>query len=202
MDEKLAVFKEKSGLERENGFLKEKLAELKTREDLCEVIFEENQNFKNALSRNDSRQLILASVISRPGFGSYNSLIVDAGTKDGVKEGTVATAYGNILMGYVSEVGYGTSRIKLISFPEQETNVYIHEGIAAIAVGLGSENAEITLPYDVDIKIGSGITTLDTYPLLLGFVEKIFKEPTNPFQKIIFRTPVNIQEIRYLYLIK
>ncbi len=198
----LAGFKAKSALEKENGFLKEKLAQLETKESLSDSVFDENRNLKGVLLRDDKRQFILASIISRPGFGSYNYLTIDAGTKDGVKEGTVATAYGDVLMGYVSEAGYMTSQVKLISFPDKETNVYIQNSVSAIAVGLGGENAEIILPHDVDVKIGSSITTLDTHHLLLGFAEKIIKEPTDPFQKIIFRIPVNIQELRYLYLIK
>ncbi len=117
------------------------------------------------------------------------------------------TAFGDVLLGHIADVAPDSSRVKLVSYPGRETNVYIQgqdfsPGLSAIGVGLGGENMEITLPGDIEIAEGRNITTFDTSPLLLGAVEKIVRKPADPFQKIIFHLSINIQELNHVYIIK
>ena len=52
-----------------------------------------------------------------------------------------AIAYGSVLIGHVAEVFSGASKIKLVSYPGEETNLFIENGkISAIGLGLGGGN--------------------------------------------------------------
>jgi rod shape-determining protein MreC len=197
-----SVFKEKRGLKDENISLKQKILELQTKQKFVNALLEENKRLKSVFSFDEKRSLVIASIISRPGYGIYNALVIDAGSKEGVEEGMIVTAFGNVLLGYVVDVMPNISRVKLVSYPEEETNVFIGGRVSAIAVGLGGENMEVALPNDLSIKVGDNITTFGVNSLFLGIVEEIIKSPADPFQKIIFRLPLNIQELRFVYLIK
>ncbi len=197
-----SVFLSKRGLQNDINSLKEKIMELETRNQEVDMLRKENDELKSALLRTDGKQMILASIISRPGYGIYNSLLIDAGSKSGVQTGMRVTAFGTVLLGYASDVSENSTRVKLVSFPDLETNVYMNGTTSAVAKGMGGENLEITLPNAIEVAEGGAITTLDTDFLLLGRADRIIKSPNDPFQKIIFRIPVNIQELRHVYLIK
>lgn len=195
------VFYDKKDLEQENKDLKEKINEMQANLLSLEILENENKELKNLLSRTDEDQYIIGYVLSRPPQSPYDILIADIGSKNNIEEGMEVTAYGNILIGYVSEVFSKTSKIKMISFSKNETNaVLLNLNIPVIAIGQGNGNFEIELPKDVEIQQGEKVVTLGEKPLLLGIVEKIESSPTDPFQKIYFRTPINIQELKHIMI--
>lgn len=202
VENKIALLKNKEEIKNENNFLRQKILELETKEKFFQPLFEENKKLKEALSIIDEKKLILASILSRPGYGIYNSLIIAAGTNQGVEKGMPVTAFGNVLLGYVSETTSDAGKVKLISYPEEEINILIDNRITGIAIGLGGENMKIILPNDIKIEVGNNISGLGARSLLLGVVEEIIKKPTDPFQEILFRLPINIQEIQNVFLIK
>ncbi len=203
LNNNISVFKVKKELQEENNFLKEKVKEMEIRGQFSEIILNENEELKALLSQPKvDRELTMAYILARPGYGLYNSLIVNKGSKHGVKEGTMVVAFGSVLLGYISDVLPDTSRVRLISHPEEETNVFIENSVSAIAVGQGGENMEISLPHDVEVDVGNKILTFGNEPLFLGVVEKIIRESADPFQRIIFRLPINIQELQRVYLIR
>jgi cell shape-determining protein MreC len=148
-------------------------------------------------------------IISRPPQSPYDILIIDAGSDNEVKAGMLVTAYGNVLLGYVAEVFPSTSKVKLISFSNEETNVLIESAgtgtstaISAIAVGRGGENLEIKLPSSIAINSGDQVKTMGNFPFIAGTIEKVEISLSDPFQKLFFRLPVNIQELKYVMIEK
>jgi rod shape-determining protein MreC len=198
----IVLFLSKKELQAENIFLKQRVSELEATGELSKFFEEENLEIKESFSYDKRRGLMISSILLRPGYGIYNSLIIDSGSDEGVENGMSAIAFGNVFLGYVFETTSSTGKVKLISFPGEETNVFVGNKISAIAVGLGGENLEIVLPHNVDVRKGDIITTLDTNPLYLGTVSEIKRDLADPFQRIIFRLPVNIQELRYVFLVK
>lgn len=200
-DKNFSFLKNKKTLEEENIFLREKVQELETNLLSCQALEEENKELKNALSRNKEQRYLIAFVLSRPPQSPYDVLIIDAGSNNGIENGMEVTAYGDILIGHVNEVFAKTSKVKLISFPQEETNaMMLDANVPVIAVGQGSGNFEINLPKAVEVKEGEKVVALGINPLLLGIVEKIKSNPSDPFQKILFRLPVNIQELNYVMI--
>jgi cell shape-determining protein MreC len=140
------------------------------------------------------------SVISRPPQSPYDILIIDDGSDSGVRQGAKALFSTDVLLGYVSEVFGKTSKIKLVSFPGEETSVMIEPvsggtKISALAVGRGGGEMEIKIPSAIEIHSGDLIKTPGNYPLILGAVEKIETNLSDPFQLILFRLPINLQEL-------
>ncbi len=199
----ISMLKNKKELQTENNFLKDKIKEMEASVYLSEIILNENKELKILLSHDsDSRELMLAYVLAKPGYGVYNSLIINKGSNHGVEEGTMVVAFDNVLLGHVSEVLSNTSVVRLISHPGEENNVFIENSVSAIAIGQGGENLEINLPHDVDVEVGYKILTFGSESLFLGVVEKIIREPAGSLKKIIFRLPINIQELQRVYLLR
>lgn len=191
------LFKNKRSLEEELDYLREKNIELENGAILLESVRKENEELKILLSRPDKKSYILGSIISRPPQSPYDIVVVDAGSDNGVKKGMKAVAYGSILLGHIAEVFSNSSKIKLVSYPGEETNLFMENGkISAIGLGLGGGNIEVKIPSSVKINSGDKINTEGTSRYLLGTADKIEADALNPFQKIIFRMPVNLNELQ------
>lgn len=199
--ENLFLLEEKKNLENENKLLRKQLEEIKIKSALFEGDGKDNEKSRSVASKKSGQKYLSAPILVRPPQSPYDALIVDAGSRDGVKKGMIATAYGDVFLGYVSEVFGRTSKITLISFPKRETNVMLaSSSISAIAVGKGGGNFEIVLPRSIKISPGEAVLTLGRNQMLVGIVEKIIADFSDPFQKILFRLPVNIQELKYVIL--
>ncbi|MDO8555479.1 MAG: rod shape-determining protein MreC [bacterium] len=198
----LLILREKKDLELETISLREKISAFEADRESFKTVLKENEEFKNIFGRKENKELLLVYVLARPGYGLYNGLIIDAGKKQGVEAGMAVTAYGDFLLGYVEETSGDSSKVKLISFPEKELNVFIEGKVAALAKGLGGETMQIVLPRDIEISLGDRILINSLPSFFVGAVEKTIIEPADPFQKIIFHLPVNIQELQRVYLIK
>lgn len=201
----LVSLKDKKDLQDENFSLRGKISELETKNMILSGNFlkSEDGSDQNILVGSDSQKFLTASVIFRPPQTPYDMLIIDSGSNQGIKEGMQAIVFGNILLGYVAEVFPDTSKVELISSFHEETNVVLESSnIPAIAVGLGGENFEIILPRPISVNLGERIIKLGNQPLLVGIVEKIENQNADPFQKIIFRLPLNIQYLKSVSLLK
>lgn len=199
------LFKNKQFLNEELNFLKEKNIELENETILLESVKRENEELKTMLSRSDKKSYILGFVISRPPQSPYDTIVADVGSDNGVWRGMKAIAYSNVLIGHAVEVFSGVSKIKLISYPGEETNLVIeteNAKISAIGLGLGGGNIEVKIPSSVKVNSGDEITAEGAFRYLLGLADKIEIDPLNPFQKIIFRIPVNLNELQKIGLEK
>lgn len=201
----LAYFKEKKSLEAENNEIKEKLNELESRKLFCLNTEKENEELRTSLFRANAKkkEYIIAAILKRPPEIPYDTAILDAGADNGVVVGMTVTAYGETLIGHIAEVFKNSSKVKLISFPQEETSVILGGSNTAIsAKGKGGENLEISLPREITVNNGELITTPGINGLVVGVVEKIESDPSNPFQKIIFRLPTNIRQLKNVMIEK
>jgi len=197
------LFRNKQSMGEELNYLREINIELENEIILLESTKKENEELKILLSRPEKKSYILGSIISRPPQSPYDMIVIDAGSDAGVKNGMRAVAYGSVLIGHVVEVFTNTSKIKLVSYPGEETNLIMENGkISAIGLGLGGGNIEVKIPSSVKINSGDKINTEGTSHYLLGTADKIEADALNPFQKIIFRMPVNLNELQKIGLEK
>lgn len=195
--------KNKKNLFAEANDLRIRNAELENEFLMTEFLRKENEELKSLFSQTNKKNYILGSIISRPPKVPHDMIIIDAGSDNGVAEGMRVLAYSNTMIGMVAEVFPKISKIKLISFSGEETNVFFEEEkVSAPAVGLGGGNLEIKMPSSFKIKSGGKILTDGTFPLIIGEVGKIEIDLLNPFQKILFRLPVNLNEIRSVLIEK
>lgn len=194
------ILKDKEALAEENSKLKEKISELESDLLSLDVLKEENSELKSVLGRkNSGRRSMTASVILRPPQVPYDIIIIDIGADSGVKEGMQVGAYGDILLGFVDKVFEDKARVRFYSSPGQEINVLINKSnIFSIAGGRGGGNFEIILPRVDEVEIGSLVVTPGSNQFIIGIVEFIEADMADAFQKVLFRTPLNIQELKWV----
>lgn len=190
----------KQTLSDENTMLKEQLANMTLKLEDRNLLVSENNELKEILGRKGERNLVLASILSKPNRSPYDTLIVDTGEESGIFIGQKVYVE-STLIGYVAEVYGASSKIILYSSPGESFDVFVGEGqIQAKATGRGGGNFEITLPRETAVPVGSEIALPGIKPVVLGYVEHIISDPRDPFQRILIRGPVNIQELKWVQI--
>jgi cell shape-determining protein MreC len=191
LQSKKTLYAKAEDLLKENAILK---AEVQDRD----ILAEENMKLQELFNRKpEKKEFIYASILARPGFFAYDSLIVGAGERDGVEAGELVYAGEYSTIGVVSEVYSAASRVTLFSNPGQETEILIGESSTTpgIALGKGAGNFEIKLPSAITIKEHEPIRLANDSHIILGEVTTIKTDPADSFQKVLFTLPVNIQEL-------
>ena len=195
-------FQTKKTLSDSNQLLKKENLKLSAKAFKADILERENSELLNLLGKKPETDFLIAAILFRPPSSDFDTFIIDVGQKDGVQKGMKVTAYGDILLGEISETFAGASKVKLYSYYETQINIFFEKAnFYAPAFGRGGENFEITLAKDIDIEIGEKILTADLRPFILGEVQKIIKSESAPFQKIYFRYPINLNELRYIYIL-
>jgi hypothetical protein len=106
-------------------------------------------------------------------------------------------AFGEVIESFANE-----SRVVLYSSAEQITNVTIGpENISAEAEGIGGGNFKIFLPRDVPVEIGELIVVPALHSDILGVVGMVRSSPSDALKEILFKTPLNVQELKWVYVI-
>lgn len=199
----IGLLKSKRDLVEENEILRQKNKELETGRHMREELALENEALKELLGRNESVNTILASVLAQPNVSPYDTLVIDVGSKENVAVGDRVVVYGDFVVGKVAETRVRTSLVKLFSSPKEKNNVLISSiNLLVTAEGRGGGNFEIKLPRGVSVSEGDSIIIPGNNTKIFGIVEKIVATPTGAFQTILFKSPVNMQEVRFVEVLR
>jgi cell shape-determining protein MreC len=197
-----SYFVSKDSLSKEIGDLKLDLAFNEAKIANYETIFGENEKLKEILSRkNEKLNLILAVILSDTNQSLYDTLVVDAGSIQGVTTGATVFALGNVPIGRVDLVYENSSRIILFSNPGEKTSVDINDTTFEL-VGRGGGNFEMNLPRDIDLQKGAQAVLPRVTPHVVATVETIISDPRDAFKKALLVSPVNIKELRFVEIEK
>jgi cell shape-determining protein MreC len=192
------ILNSKSFLITENKKLKDELQTARETNIKINLLEKENKELKNILGRRTEAQRILARVLSKAGQSPYGTIIIDVGLNKVSKNQEVFSG-DSILIGLIDEVYKKTAKVKLLSAPGTSYEVEIgEEAIPATAIGLGGGNFEIKLPRGVDIKIGDAVIAPNLSIRLLGIVDYVDAELQNSIQKILFKSPINTNQIKWV----
>jgi len=187
----------------ENNVLKNKLDALELSAIGSKLLAEENRLLKEVMGRYDEKEITLATVLSKPNHSTYDTLILDVGEKNGIQENDLIMSGDKFAIGTISEVYKNSSKVVLFSNPGNIMQVWIGSlGISAEAKGKGGGNFEIILPRDIVVSEGDIISVPDMNINILGVVGHIKKDPSDSFQTILFRTPVNTSELKWVQIVK
>lgn len=200
----VGFFKSKETLEKENTELKKQLEEISFRLLDRNLLWEENIDLRERLGRADYEELkVLARVLAGPGRAPYDTLVLDIGSHSGVKVGDIVTYGNSVEIGKITEVFNTSSRAVLYSSPGETINVVLGaDQIPAQATGRGSGNFEITIPRDTAVVEGDPIRVVSRYQRTAGVVEHIESNPNDAFKTILFKSPVNVFDIKWVEIIK
>lgn len=190
---KKIVFKENILLKEENFYLKNLMINYS-------LLEKENNHLKEILGRLPSTDdYILANILAKPNSSPYDTLIIDIGLKDEIKENDNVFVNGDIPIGYVSRVYEKTSLVSLYTNPGQETEGFIDDSnISVSLIGRGGGNFEMIIPMELSIGKGAVIYLPGQKSLALAKVEEVISSPSDPFKKVILSSPVNVQNIKWV----
>jgi rod shape-determining protein MreC len=170
-----------------------------------EFLNQENDSLKELLGRKtfDKHNAILSAVLARPNVSPYDTFIIDIGESFGIQKGDSVFAQGNVFIGKIDEVNKNTSAVVLFSSPGEITQVFIGlQGISANAKGKGGGNFIVELPRGAEIEKGDIVTIPNIDTQLFAVVEEIKTNPSDPFVTIFFKNPVNMNDIKWVQVIK
>lgn len=195
----LELSKSKSTLINEKNELDERVKELEAELAWLPTIEDENAKLTEMLARKkETIQLVMARILVKPNESVYDTIIVDAGTEDGITVGARAYSRGDIPIGTIDEADPRSAKIKLFSTSGEITKaVIVGKDIFIDLKGQGGGTFETTLPRDVVIEKGTTVATLDD-GLTIAIAEESLADPRDPFQRILFRSPVNLFELRFV----
>ncbi|MEX0933810.1 MAG: rod shape-determining protein MreC [Candidatus Paceibacterota bacterium] len=180
--------------------LEQEITTLRMRSLSRDLLVEENRQLKALLGREDTIPTTLLSVVLvKPTQTPYDTLIIDTGSDDKVKEGDRVLFGSDVVIGKVEKVYRSTSLVRLFSSPGEEIGVLVGErGLSATAYGRGGGNFIMEIPRGIEIKEGDVVFLPSLVIQILGVVSVVEKHPGSSFQKILFRSPVMMQHLRWV----
>jgi cell shape-determining protein MreC len=195
-----AYFRSKNSLFLQNEDLKSKLNEEEAQISNYNSILDENLKTKEILGRKDAKaNMVLAGILSKPNQSPYDTLVIDAGIKDGISLEQRVFALGNVPIGYIAEVNPNSSKVILYSNPGEKTEVIISgKNTFMQIVGRGGGNFEMIIPRDLIIEKGTEVVLPGITSHTVGVVQTIISDPRDAFQKALLASPVNIQELKFV----
>ncbi len=163
-------------------------------------ILDENLKIKEVLGRKDGEtRMVLAGILSKPNRSPYDTLIIDVGTEHGIVSGQRVFALGNIPIGSVSFAYPASSKVVLFSSPGEKTEAVLStKDVFVQLIGRGGGNFEMIMPRDFILEKGVEAVSPGLTPYVLGIVAGIISDPRDAFQKVLLRSPVNIQELKFV----
>ncbi len=163
------------------------------------TIQDENAKLTEMLARKkETTQLIMARILAKPNQSPYDTLVIDAGSAEGMRYGAKVFARGDIPIGTIAESDTHASKVKLFSTSGEKTKaVIVGKDIFIDLEGQGGGTFQTTLPRDVVIEKGTAVATIDDGSTI-AIMEETLADSRDPFQRILFRSPVNIFELRFV----
>lgn len=198
-----SYFTSKNSLYKENENLKSQILESQADRANYSSILAENINLKNILGRkeleNAKVSMVLASILSKPNQSPYDTLVIDIGKEQAIKERDMVFALGDIPIGRVAEVYSNSAKVVLFSSSGETTQVVITgKDVFLEMIGRGGGNFEMILPRDFILTKGDQVVLPGIIPYVVGIVETTISDPRDPFLKALLVSPINIQELKFV----
>lgn len=169
-----------------------------------QILKDENNKLRNELSYiKNPAEVILARVLAKPSQSLYNSLVIDQGSRNGIVVGQLVVTQGAIGLGKIASVSSNTATVELFSGPQFDSNLVMkNQSITVPAKGKGGGNFEIHIPREIVVTDGDILGLPEDPSIAVGVVKSISFDPRDPFQTVLARTPVNIQELNFVEVVK
>lgn len=152
---------------------------------------------------------ILAGVLEGPPGMPYDTLTLDAGSALGVKAGARVFAGSlsgqGVAIGSIDAVYTGTSRVTLYSAPGQSYQAFIagEKGTVPVVVeGQGAGSMQARVPAGTLVAVGDGAVFPGIDGGLVAKVLAVSAVPGESFKTLYLQLPVNLFELRYVYIQK
>jgi cell shape-determining protein MreC len=194
----------KSSLLSENQRLINENTELRNSMLGYSILKSENDQLKELMGRIPVKdKFILGTILTKPNISPYDTLIVDIGKAEGISEGDKVFANAEVPIGEVSKVYQNNSLVVLYSNPGQITEATIEGSNASVElVGRGGGNFEMTIPEGLDANVGTSVVLPNINSQIIAVVQSIISAPTDPAKKVVLKSPINIQNLKWIQIKK
>ncbi len=166
----------------------------------------ENKDLKARLGRPEVEGMrVLAGVLSRPPATPYDTLVVDAGSAEGVAEGALVSAGGTRILGTVAQVYTHTARVTLFSAPGQKYQALLttaHGTLPLELEGQGGGSLRAQVPAATIATVGDQAVLPGIAGGLVAEVVGVGAGESDSFVALYFQEPANVFELRYVEIIK
>lgn len=194
----------KSVLIERQRLLQEQVATLEQQLLGVQLLEDENNSLRTILNYPVLPQTsIPARVISKPSQSLYDRIIIDRGTNDGITVGDSIIAGENALIARIDTVTATTAEGLLLSGSFFKGDAVITRlGVTVPVEGKGSGNFELHIPRDLDVRDGDIMTLPGVPEFIFGIIKSVQFDDRDPYQTVLARTPVNVQELKFVRVIK
>lgn len=199
------------GLNKENIALREKNIALEAEIANLKTIKKENDALKQALNISKSDQIIIevASIAGKDIQGLQDWILINKGTKQGLKTGMTVISGEKALVGRISEVSEGFSKVMIIDSKDSSIAAIL-ENSRTEGLVKKSEKGGIFMdfiPKTEQLELGERIITSGTdnfyfKGIFIGTVETIDLSENQIFQKITIAPAVNFSKLEQVLIIK
>jgi cell shape-determining protein MreC len=192
-----AGFESKEKLDQQNAALAMQVATLKNEN---QVLTARSQDLTKLLGGQTSiGNEMLAGVLAGPPESPYDSLIVSAGSSDGVTNDALVYSAGGIPIGTVSQVNANTSRVSLFSTPGRGTSGWVGENrIPVTLTGMGAGAFTATVSASTTVAVGDIVYVPGPGALPIGTVIRVDRDPSSPTPVIQVQPLVNLFSITWV----
>jgi cell shape-determining protein MreC len=194
---KLSVFSE-------NESLKNKIADLEMQMTDFQLLKIENEELKNLFFRIPSKSdFILGVILTKPNRSPYDTIVIDIGENVGLMGGEQVFANAEVPIGEITEVHPKDSLVSLYSNPGRKTEGVMTGTNATVElIGRGGGNFEMIIPLDMESEKGTTIVLPNIESRIIAIIESVLSNPTDSIKKVLLRSPVNFQELKWVQVKK
>jgi cell shape-determining protein MreC len=168
---------------------------------LITQLTDENKTFKEMLGRSDVQKGILAHVVTPPNRSLYDTMLIDAGSKNQIVVGSTVYGLGDVALGKIVTVYDHSALVSLFSTSgNTSAGSVVGSGISVTLIGRGSGEYEIRMPRDIHFAQGDVIAEQSANTKILAVVESVQADSRDPFSTIRAKAPVNLQALPWVII--
>lgn len=197
-----ALIKTKASLVAENRSLKERLGEETLKNEIIQVLMNDNRELVNRYGEWGSF-LVRAEILAVPPASLYDTVLLDQGTDDGILPGDLVRAPGGAALGRIESVEGTFSRARLFSSVGVRTEGLLPLGGESIEIiGAGGGMMHVTVPKDFEVAIGDPVSLREDRLALLGIVEAVGERSAGSLKVLFIRAAANVQELGFAAVVR
>ena len=198
------LFQTKASLSSENKRLTDENSKINLSMIDYQILKSDVNQLKETLGRMPIiNNFILGNILTKPNHSPYDTIIIDIGSNMKIKEGDKVYADGNVPIGSIGKVYDNTSLVSLYTNPGQKTEGFVDGLNASVELtGRGGGNFEMIIPIEMQVDKGTIIYLPGSTSSVLAYVDYVISQPSDPFKKVLLSSPINIQNIKWVEVLK
>ena len=195
------VFATKAGLAKQNQTLRQQLAALQERSDAYQALEAENEQLRSLVHLAESAAGITAPVVSSFKTSPYGTFYIGAGALDGVQKDAIVLSAEHFVVGRVTDVSAHQALVTEMFAPQTHIEVLIGS-VPVTLTGKGGGNAEGDAPRGSSIATSTAAVAPSLGGRTIGIVGKAEGDTASASVKVYVRSPVNLEQLLFVYVQK